>query len=146
MRRGIGFVLLAALTTCTHGGESAQDRESWCSTLNEYAVMLNDVTGDPDEPVDPAATQATELEELIDRFAEMDVPDPIEADWEQALPRGEGSPEELHQPERVAAQVRSFEWIVDNCELSPEVDAEFRENVDSGREELGGFGPTSTSS
>lgn len=135
-------MVVSALTGCADDGKPAAERVAeWCSAFDDYINMIRDEVMDANPPLDPTSQEALELEERISSFVEMDVPDPIEEDWELAMPRGVLSPEELHRPERVAAQVRSYEWILGNCELSADLDAELRRDVADAREELGEDAP-----
>lgn len=131
MRRTAVVVLLclSAIAACGDDDTDGEEVAQWCSTFDDYAVLVQEVTQDPNTPpADLSDADALDLEERVESLLD-NVPDPIEEDWELALPQGVATPEELHRPERVAAQVRTYEWIVENCELSTEIEAELRSEI-----------------
>lgn len=129
--------LIAACDDGTDDG--AGSHEHWCAEFDAMVVTLKDVMFESSTPPDVGSAEARELEQMGRDFMELPVPKPIREDFDAALPRSMQRP---FPDEQIRARANTYQWIIDNCTLSEEIEPELRQQVADDREYLDGIPPT----
>lgn len=123
---------------------AAIDYSDWCEQLDEFMVEFRNVMVAPSAPPTPQSEEGQAFERMVREFVELPVPEHIREDWALAMPRNPTPPETQDPVEQARARANTIEWILDNCELSEDVDSELRQQFADDREYLDGIPSTTT--
>lgn len=140
----VGVAAIALLASC--GGddtaEDAKDYATWCRAYGDLAIVFDEVVYDASTPLNPESPEAQELTHLGEALAEVPVPGPIEDSWALAMPQNPMPPDTQDPVEQTRARIDSTEWIVTNCDLDEDVEAELLQSIAEDREYLDGIPAT----
>ncbi len=126
----------------------------WCQSYEMFWLEHLRVVTSPDPPPDanslePWTDEGRAINELRQAFNSVEVPKPIRDDWNFIMePNVWNTPGPFTTPEEAedlnsisdvrSAEVRVFDWIIDNCDdIGPVLRESLRQDVEDIREELG---------
>jgi len=143
MSKFLAVLLIATaaslIAACDDGTDDASTYDHWCSEFDRFANEMSQVMSESSTPPDPESEEVRQLNAIGEEFFSLPVPEPIREDFDAALPRSMQRP---FPDEQIRARANTYQWVVDNCTLSDEIDSELRQEVADDREYLDGIPPT----